>query len=475
MTGDNRRIHLTNDKIGLERRQEILDDISEKGTYLPKSVLYDDLDRGVLDFIEKDVNLSLGDIKVPVFFMSIQRWTEFTESWGSSDEFKDIKLPFITVVRDPNIQTGSNQQKFWNIPGKPTWTYHKVPTFENGRVGMDLYKIPQPTAVDLNFHVRFFSNRMTELNELHEIIHKKFNARQHYIFPNGHPMPLLLESVNDESKINDLDKRKYYVQEYEMRLAGYILDEDDYQIVPTIDRSILHISGGGIGPNKPKIQKNINSRTSLLDYTLIFSNTSSDVLEIKMNEPTHFTSMAQSYNISDVDFYINNVPVDIPFKLKRNDEFRVEIVRGRGGASRFVLSGDLNYEYEINIDFPTDEHIYYVGENASIQYTANNNYLGVEKIEFYSGETLIGQQNSTPYGEFLWVNPPIGNHTLTARLYRDGIVAATSRPVDIEVEVLTTDNTTILTDNTSLHFGRLILTDSGLLLTNNTEIKTDQI
>jgi hypothetical protein len=39
-------------KVGKERRQEMLDEIQDKGTYLPKSLLHADLDRGMLDVVK---------------------------------------------------------------------------------------------------------------------------------------------------------------------------------------------------------------------------------------------------------------------------------------------------------------------------------------------------------------------------------------------------------------------------------------
>jgi hypothetical protein len=55
------------------------------------------------------------------------------------------------------------------------------------------------------------------------------------------PMPLKLESIGDESNIEDFENRRFYVQMFEMKLLGYILDEDDYEVVPTINRTMLTI------------------------------------------------------------------------------------------------------------------------------------------------------------------------------------------------------------------------------------------
>lgn len=338
----NRRINLTNDKIGLERREEILDGISDNGTYLPKAVHYDDIDRSFIDFVDKDVDLTFGDTKVPVFFMSIQKWTDFTKSWGSKDEQKDLKMPFLTVVRNPDVQQGTSQNKFMNIPGRRNYTYYKVPTFTNGRVGMDLYKVPQPTSVDMTFHIRFFSNRMQELNSLHNIIQRRFNALQYYININGHPMPLSLESVQDESKVDEMDSRKYYVQTFEVLCKAYILNEKDFDIVPTIDRSMLSINGGGVLNNNPKLTKNINTTTNDVSYDILFNHKSTNAIEISITEDTVLDS-ATTYNLIDLEtkYYINNVITGFPIAVKRSDVLRVDVERVEVGTSTLKLVGYL--------------------------------------------------------------------------------------------------------------------------------------
>ena len=118
----------------------------------------------------------------------------------------------------------------------------KVPTFINGRKGIDTYKIPQPTSVDVTYDVRFFCNRMRDLNILHKVIQRTFNSRQFYIIVNGHPMPIHLEKIGDESQVDDFDKRRFYVQHFEMKILGYILDEDDYEHIPTINRGNIRFT-----------------------------------------------------------------------------------------------------------------------------------------------------------------------------------------------------------------------------------------
>ena len=157
---------------GLKQRQNILDDIDDKTAYLPKGVEYEDIDRTFIDFANSDLELELDGESVPVIFLTIQKWTEFSKTWEFSDKFKNIKMPFVTIVRQPDIQVGTNQAGIWNIPGHKLYTYLKVPTFEGGRKGVDTYKIPQPTSVDVTYEVRLFCNRMRDLNKFKTILYQ---------------------------------------------------------------------------------------------------------------------------------------------------------------------------------------------------------------------------------------------------------------------------------------------------------------
>ena len=75
-------INNNNQKIGPERRQEILDGITDNGTFLPNGVLEEDMDEAVIETLNTDKRfyMSLDGQKVPVIFLTIQRWTEFNKN-----------------------------------------------------------------------------------------------------------------------------------------------------------------------------------------------------------------------------------------------------------------------------------------------------------------------------------------------------------------------------------------------------------
>lgn len=258
--GFRNNIRLVNPKVGYERRQELVDFLSEKNTFLPQGVHYKDMDTTFIEFVKQDLKIEIDGKEVPVIFLTIQRYSEFTKTWKFTDEYKNISLPFITIVRKPDVQVGTNYAGLYNIPGKPLYTYYKVPTNDGARTGVDLYKVPQPTSVDITYEVRLFTNKMNDLNLFNEKVQRLFNARQYYIWPKAHPMPLTLESIGDESNIDDFENRRFFVQPFEMKLAGYILDENDFEVQPSINRAMV-MSEISEDPAKARVrEKNVNTR-----------------------------------------------------------------------------------------------------------------------------------------------------------------------------------------------------------------------
>lgn len=343
--GFRNNININPGKIGPERRQEILDDIADNGTFLPRGVSEEDMDETFVDFIKKDLGITIDGEKVPVLFLTIQRWSEFTKTWQFTDKYKDIQLPFITVVRKPDIQVGQNQAGNYNIPGNRTYTYMKVPTWDGDRKGVDLYKVPQPTSVDLSYEVRIFTNRMRDLNKLNSLIHKTFQSRQAYITVKGHPMPVHLESISDESNIDDFENRRFYVQLFEMTLLGYILDENDFEVIPTINRVYSFI----------ELDENKTFHNVIFDPVVI-ENSVNYTFVFKPRSLPQFSFTAQ-YNVSfnlltNIEF-LNRIIISIngsvifdglvlnsPITLNAGDIVNIKAYKPYLATSKFQLLGN---------------------------------------------------------------------------------------------------------------------------------------
>lgn len=336
-----KNLKLTSPTVGPERRQEMLNEIANQGTFLPRGVLYEDMDKAFVEFVDKDLEIVIDGEKIPVIFLTIQRWAEFSRTWQHSDKYKDIKLPFITIVRKPDVQVGTNQAGNWNIPqGRRTYTYVKVPTFDNGRKGVDLYKIPQPTSVDVSYEVRMFCNKMRDLNKINLAIQQTFQSRQHYIKPNGHPMPIHLETIGDESPIDDFENRRFYVQLFEMKLLGYLLDEDTFEVVPTINRAMIveEVSDNVV---KPRVRITTDANESLVNYSFIFKPRSETQVTINAEYDIKFTSVTNITDISEIVIKVNGVTITTPFVVSSGDSIFIDITKDHNNTGSFLLIGNL--------------------------------------------------------------------------------------------------------------------------------------
>ena len=340
--GFRKKINFINQKIGVERRQEMFDEIADKGTYLPKGITYEDIDETFIEFVDKDLSIVIDGEKVPALFLTLQRWSEFAKTWSFTDKYKDVKMPFITIVRQPNPQVGTNQAGLYNIPGHRTYTYIKVPTFIAGRRGFDTYKIPQPVSVDFIYEVRLFCDRMRDLNKLNFKIQQAFQSIQYYVKVNGHPRPIILEDIGDESNIDDFENRRFYVQSFQMKLLGYVQNEDDFEVIPAINRLVttLEVDNKELPKNNFEI-KNIND---ILFYTMIFKGKTNTSLTFNSFDNIKITKFYLIEKISNIQILVNNIEVfngisllsDI--NINKNDKITINVTKGFFDIGKLILN-----------------------------------------------------------------------------------------------------------------------------------------
>jgi hypothetical protein len=223
------------------RRQELLDRITKADTNLPDSILHDDLDLGMLEFIKDNFKIVSDGETIPIIpkILTIQRWAELENSWEFVDEDRNIKLPFIAIVRQPDVQPGTNPVTQRTIPDRDTFFYASVPTWDGTQVGADIYRIPQPVAIDITFEVTIVCTKFRELNKFNQKVLQKFSSRQAYTTVKGHYIPIILDTVSDNTPLDTIDGRRYYVQNYKFTMLGFLIDSDDFEIKPAISRFFL--------------------------------------------------------------------------------------------------------------------------------------------------------------------------------------------------------------------------------------------
>ena len=333
-------INLTPEKILFERREQLLSYITEDGTYLPKQLLHPELDRGFLDFVKDDLKTVVSGKVIPMvdLIITTQNWAQFTETWDVQDLNGNPTLPFITVVRQPEVKYGSNPATLWNIPNRKEFYYAAVPTWNGNVKGMDIYKIPQPVPVDITYNVKIVCNRMRELNEFNKNVIQTFASRQAYTKIEGHFIPIIMNNISDESVV-EIQRRRFYIQNYEFTMLGFLLDPDEFEVAPAVSR--VFNSFELVGNVPPPKRRRFPQNPSSFNYTLNFgaSETSKDIIA----DYTGNFTLLENDNIvnengyevyikpqgaSDFDFYGTDVST---IQVNTNDTLRFVITKSVDG------------------------------------------------------------------------------------------------------------------------------------------------
>ena len=320
-----KNLPLTEPKTLLPRRQELLDKINKDGTYLPKSLLHADLDRGFLDFVKDELKVVVEGKTIPTvdIIVTTQNWSQFTETWNFQNIDKNAEPPFITTIRQPEVKFGTNPSLLYNIPNRKQYFYAQVPTWDGQRNGMDVYTIPQPVPVDITYSVKIICNRMRELNKLNQTILEKFASRQSYAVIKGHYIPIVMGNITDES-VMEVEKRKYYIQSYEFTMLGFLIDEDEFEVSPAITRVLQVVEFDKKTTNRAKKKREEEgpgSQALFIVGTTTLTQLFSYIVDIKIGGTT---------NVYSFDVYINDDYYGSDLELiqiNSGDVLRLDIVK----------------------------------------------------------------------------------------------------------------------------------------------------
>ena len=324
-------------KVLSERREQLLEYIKDDGTYLPKSVLHADLDRGMLDFVKTELEVVTAGKIVPLLdiIITTQNWSQYLETWKFVDMDYNPSPPFITVVRNPEVKYGTNPSLQYTIPNRKQFYYASVPTWNGNEQGMDIYTIPQPVPVDIKYSVKIICNRMRELNQLNKVVMQTFASRQAYTFIKGQYVPIIMDNVSDDSQMN-MESRKYYVQSYDFTMLGYLIDEDEFEVKPAIQRVTQLIEIDTSSRKQKRKQYPENPNEFQMPFLFVSGNTSlTDRIDFTAN-----MTLLSTDNIDSFDVYINNdyYGSDLQvIEISTNDILRIDVTKNDDTQESTVL------------------------------------------------------------------------------------------------------------------------------------------
>lgn len=303
--------------------------ILNKAPVFPKPLEYDDIDKAMFDFVDTVIPIVIDGKLIPTYTLySNQRFSEYTQMWEHSDENGNLYLNFKTLNREKNPSFGDNQGKLWNIPGERKYTVLQRQVLDdNGTESYEIYTMKQPYAVDLTYTISFVTTTLDNLNKFNQKINKLFKARQSYIRPNGHFIPMVLEEISDETSYSVSD-RKFFVQSATIKLMAYIIEPEDFEVKKYPKRINQMLEGDKFKKNdacveieefeKPMKNKTLNVNIKLEPYhtkvEFIFD-TEMVVENIVTDNVRNMRMMVNG------DLYY----IEKTFKLHNNDEVRIKL------------------------------------------------------------------------------------------------------------------------------------------------------
>ncbi len=224
-------------KYGMDKIQSLMDNTDENTKYLPRTILLEDLDQSLFDYVNlKGMKLILDNKPVPNFYLDNDRWGEFSKTWKFMDDDKNVPTPYITVRRIDK-QAGTRLGTKYRIPQPHNFRYMNIPIIDDGQVIFIQFRMPEPVNVDMIYEVALFTKYRVDVNAYDEQILKNFASRQDYIWINGSPMPLVFEGFAEANSIENIDGDRFFVSKYALKILGFIQDEKEFEIVKTIRKT----------------------------------------------------------------------------------------------------------------------------------------------------------------------------------------------------------------------------------------------
>jgi len=227
---------------GFDRIAELMAKTNTNSKYLPRTILLEDLDASLFDYVnDKGMQLTLDNRLVPTFYLDNDRWGEFSKTWKFMDDDKNVPTPYITVRRidkQPGTRLGSK----YRIPQPKKFRYVNVPILDEGQEIFLQFKMPEPVNVDMIYEVALFTKYRVDVNKYDEQVLKNFASRQDYVWVNGNPLVLLFEGFAESNPIENIDGDRFFVSKYALKILGFIQDEKEFEIVKTIRKTKISYS-----------------------------------------------------------------------------------------------------------------------------------------------------------------------------------------------------------------------------------------
>lgn len=151
--------------------------------------------------------------------------------------------------------------------------------------------------------------------------------------------------------------------------------------------------------------------------------------------------IGQNFEEDNIEIYIyTNTDLISSRKITKlaDVKYREAMARLGEGYQKQLFEGGYyfnppdNFPPSVNITSPSNGAVFQPPANITITAEASDSDGSVTRVEFYSGDTLLVQDDSSPYS-FTWNNVSEGSYSLTAKAFDDDSASTISSAVNITV------------------------------------------
>ena len=224
-----------------------LDKQFENHNYLPQKLELEDYGFSIKEFIENQnfsVVVENGTMKkIPIIYVQQEKWAERKVNWSSmrTELGEEMTRPFIAISRT-SVKRGTAPLKY-SIPRKRKFTFVKVPIFDGTLKGYNLYKIPQPVYVDMEYEIRFVTHYMEDVDDFYEMMMEQaYSDAQGYLKVNGYDIASKIGDPSEENAVDDISSERIFQIVFPVTILGKIVDPTKFEKVNTITKISIKIS-----------------------------------------------------------------------------------------------------------------------------------------------------------------------------------------------------------------------------------------
>lgn len=302
-----RNVVINDGYFGDGQRLSFQEDVLNNEPIIPRPVEYEDIDRSVVELLEKKLVITDNEGKeLPLYTLfSNQRFTEYTQTWSHTDEDGNLLLDFKTLTRENAPQWGTLYSGAHSIPGHNRFTLCMREIIDD--TGVECYEVTsmsQPLQIDLKYTIGIVTSRIETINEFNKNLNALFYSKQCYIQPNGYYMPTILETVNDNTDYT-IDGRKFFIQTGVINVLAYIIPKDDIKVQLVPKRKSLSIMQDKQPKTFVSIDFDDNNESKLkINFRAGVNKVTFDIdneMSIKLLEKINANGIKMRINDNDVD------------------------------------------------------------------------------------------------------------------------------------------------------------------------------